>query len=158
MRELRAGVDILLQLAGGKADGNKPRLARVNPFAVHGLPVVVRRYEILDFHLLELAAAENEIARRYFVSESLAYLRDAEGQLHAGCVADVFEVGENALRGFGAQVGNGGFVAQRAHVCLEHQVEVARRRERADVARCGRWDEVVLERLGVHVVLENHRA
>ena len=158
VRKLFLRVDVLRESVGGKPDGYEPRLACVNPLAVERLPVVVGRDEVFYFHLLELPAAEDEVARRDFVSESLADLRDAEGHFYARGVADVFEVGKNALRGFGAEVGDCRFVAHCADVCLEHEVEVARRRERAGVARCGRGNEVVLKWLCVHVVFEDNFA
>ena len=126
VRELFLRVDVLGELVGGDSDGYEPLFAGVDPVAVHRLPIVVGRNEVFDFHLFELAAAEYEIARRDFIAERLADLRDAEGDFDAARVADIFEVGEYSLRGLGAQVGDGCFVAQRADVCLEHQVEIAR--------------------------------
>ena len=41
------------------------------------------RQKVLDFHLLELARAEGEVAGRDFVAKRLADLRDAKRQLFA---------------------------------------------------------------------------
>jgi hypothetical protein len=68
-------------------------------------------------------------------------LRDAEGQLHARGVDDVLEVGEDALRRLGPQVGDGRGVGHGADVRLEHHVEGARRRQAAGLAGGGRRDE-----------------
>ena len=45
------------------------------------LHAFVRVAEVFDFHLLELAGAEGEIARVDFVPEGLADLGDTEGDL-----------------------------------------------------------------------------
>ena len=120
---------------------------------MHCLPVVVRRYKIFYLHLLEFAAAEYEVARGNLVPERLAYLRYSEGNFYAGCVADIFKVGENALRGFGAEICYRGFVAQRANVGLKHQIEVARRSQGSGFACGGGGYQIVLVGLGVHIVL-----
>ena len=82
--------------------------------------------EELQFHLLELAAAEREIARIDLVAERLADLRDAERHLLARHAEDVVELRENDLRGFGAEIGDAGAVLDRADERLEHQIELAR--------------------------------
>ena len=79
--------------------------------------------EELDFHLLQLAHAENEVARRDLVAKRLANLGDAEGQAAAGGVHHVLEVSKYPLRGFGAQVAVGLLVGDRADGRLEHHVE-----------------------------------
>src|SRR6202453_1456220 len=55
--------------------------------------------EELHLHLLELAGAEDEIARSDLVPEALADLPDAERWLPAGSRHHVREVHEDALRG-----------------------------------------------------------
>ena len=92
------------------------------------LEPVLGAAEVLDLHLLELARTEGEVARVDLVAERLADLRDAERHLDAlaGLVADVFELDEDALRGLGAQVGGRAIIGRRAHLGLEHQVELAR--------------------------------
>ena len=104
-----------------------------SPIAPPLVPLVggVGSDEELDLHLLEFAAAEGEIARRDFVAEGLADLRDAERNAHARGIADIPEVGEDALRGFGAQIRERVLVADRTTVGLEHEVEHARLGERA---------------------------
>ena len=82
--------------------------------------------EELELHLLELARAEQEVARRDLVAEALADLRDAEGGRMRARVHDVDEVDEDALRGLRAQVDDRGRLLDRPHVGLEHQVEAAR--------------------------------
>ena len=70
--------------------------------------------------------------------------RGRRRHLHAARRDDVLEVGEDALRGLGAEVRDGRRVGERADVRLEHQVEVARRRERAGLAGGGRRDQTLL--------------
>ena len=88
--------------------------------------------EELDLHLLELARAEGEVSRRDLVAKALADLGDAEGDSHPRAVADVLEVDEDALGGFGAKEGGVVFAAQGADDRLEHQVELARLGQRAE--------------------------
>ena len=83
------------------------------------------RHEELDLHLLELAGAEDEVARRDLVAERLADLGDPERRLLARELQDVLEVDEDALRGLGAQVDRPSPSSRdRAHVGLEHEVEL----------------------------------
>src|ERR1019366_1292887 len=58
---------------------------------------VRRRYEELQFHHLELAGAEHEVARGDLVSEGPAELRDPKRWLAPGGRRDVQEVHEHAL-------------------------------------------------------------
>ena len=95
----------------------------------------LRADEVLHLHLLELAHPEDEVARRDLVAERLADLGDPERQLLARRLLDVLEVDVRALRGLRAQVDDRGVLLDRAHERLEHQVEPARRRERAAVVR-----------------------
>ncbi|GBD40363.1 hypothetical protein HRbin38_00218 [bacterium HR38] len=90
------------------------------------MPVLVlpRADEVLDLHLLELPHPEDEVPGSDLVAEGLADLGDAEGKLPARAVQDVLEVHEDALGGLRAQIGQGGLVLHRAHVGLEHHVEV----------------------------------
>ena len=104
--------------------------------------------EVLHLHLLELARAEDEVARGDLVAERLADLADAERRLLAGRAHDVGEVHEDALRGLGAQVVQAGLVLDRAEVGLEHHVEVARLGPRAlrAAVRAGDVGQAVLRR------------
>ncbi len=86
----------------------------------------VRLDEELHLHLLELAGAEDEVARRDLVAEALADLADAERRLLARRRDDVGEVDEDALRGLGPQIVQTLLGLDRAEVGLEHHVEVAR--------------------------------
>ena len=85
---------------------------------------VGRRHEELHLHLLELARAEEEVARRDLVAEALADLRDAERRLHAHRRDHVLEVDEDALRRLGTQIRARRVVGERSDVRLEHQVEL----------------------------------
>ena len=70
--------------------------------------------EELDLHLLELARAEREVARRDLVAEALAHLGDAERHADARAVEHVLEVDEDALGRLGPQEGGVFLAAQRA--------------------------------------------
>ena len=82
--------------------------------------------EELHLHLLELAGAEDEVARGDLVAEALADLADAERRLLARGGHDVGEVDEDALRGLGTQIVQSLLGLDRAQVGLQHHVEVAR--------------------------------
>ena len=82
--------------------------------------------EELDLHLLEFTRAEGEIPRRDFVAKTLADLRDAEGNFYPRAVQDVFEIDENPLGGFGTEECLAAFIANRAGMGFEHQIELAR--------------------------------
>ena len=187
VRQLVVLVDLALHQRRVEPDVEQPLLERRIHCSWKSLPdVVVRRDEVLDLHLLELARAEDEVARRDLVAERLADLRDPERHLRrrpraqkvfapncapncANCAPncarpalraelraadggtltrarrdDVLEVGEDALRRLGAEVRDRRRVGERADVRLEHQVEVARRRERAGLAGGGRRDQTLL--------------
>ena len=85
----------------------------------------VGRAEVLHFHQLELTRPEDLVAGGDLVAEGLADLGDAEGKLASRRALDMREVDEHALRRLGAEVDDGGVVLDRAHVGLEHQVELA---------------------------------
>ena len=103
----------------------EPLVAVVNPLLVDAL-VLAGADEVFHLHLLELARAEDEVAGRDLVAKRLADLRDAERNFAAHRRLHVQEVDEDALRGFGAQVGEGVGVVlhgRRADGRAEHQVE-----------------------------------
>ena len=102
----------------------EPLVAEAAP-VVEPLEIGVRLAEELQLHLLKLADAEDEVARRDLVAEALADLADAERDLAARRALDVLEVDENALCGLGAQIHLGGRVLGHALVGLEHEVEFA---------------------------------
>src|SRR5207247_901631 len=103
------------------------------------LEPVVRVDEELDLHLLELARAEDEVAGRDLVAKGLADLRDAERQLAPRGLQHVVEVDEDALRRLGPEVRKGGVLLHRSHERREHQVELARRRDRWPSTRWRSW-------------------
>lgn len=98
------------------------------------LLVLARLDEELHLHLLELAGAEDEVAGRDLVAEGLAHLRDAEGRLAARGGLHLGEVGEDALGGLGAQVGDGAAVLGGAEVGAEQAGELLGLGEHALVA------------------------
>src|SRR5205814_6853824 len=105
--------------------------------------------EELNLHLLELARAEDEVAGGDLVAERLADLRDAERQLAPRRLQHVVEVDEDALRRLRTQVRDRRVLLHGPHEGLEHEVELARRRELALAAlRAERAaDAAVLARL-----------
>ena len=107
------------------AQAGVPGHALLHPVLV---PLLVRAGldEEFHFHLLELAGAEDEVARRDLVAEGLADLADAERRLLAGGGEDIVEVHEDALGGFGAQVVQALFAGDRAEVGLEQAGEFLR--------------------------------
>src|SRR5258708_5355702 len=82
--------------------------------------------EELHFHLLELARAKREIARRNLVAETLSRLRDTEWDFHPCRIAHILEVDEHSLRRFGAKKGDVVGSPQSAQRRFEHEVEFAR--------------------------------
>src|SRR5690606_12276390 len=104
MRQLVGLVNILMQILTRKPNAYKPVDAVINPLTVQGFPVGVGMDEILDFHLLKLSAAENEVSRRNFISESLSDLGNPKGNLYATGINDVLVVVENPLRCFRTQI------------------------------------------------------
>ncbi len=115
---------------------HEPAQPLLTPVLVPARPVLGRD-EVLHLHHFELTRPEDEVARGDLVPERLADLGDAERRLLAGSGLDVEEVHEDALGGFGAQVGNGPLVLHRADVGLEHQVEATGLGERALGAAVG---------------------
>ena len=105
------------QPLAGQAQVGVPLVAPIAPVLV---PVGrrLRMAEELDFHLLELARAEGEVARRDLVAKALADLRDAERNADPRAVDHVLEVDEDALGRLGAQKGGPLFAAQRADMVL----------------------------------------
>ena len=98
------------------------RHARLAP-VLEPLLVGPRLDEELHLGLFELARAEDEVAGRDLVSERLADLGHAEGDLLARGGLHVEEVDVRPLRRLGTQVDGGGGLLNRAHEGLEHQVE-----------------------------------
>ena len=85
--------------------------------------VGARSYEVLQFHVLEFPNPKNEVARRDFIAKGLADLRDAEWHCAGSRVQHVFEVGEDVLRRFRAQIGEVPTSLNWSDVRFEHQIE-----------------------------------
>src|SRR5207247_4999566 len=96
--------------------------------AGNGFHDLVRPDEKLEFHLLEFARTEGEVARIDLVAKRLPNLANAERHLLTRGFEHVLELRENRLRGFGTKISNAVGILDRADVGLEHQVELARRR------------------------------
>src|SRR5471030_2863346 len=96
---------------------------RARHAAVDGFDDFIRLDEKFQFHLLELARAEGEIAGRDLVAERLADLRDAERDALARRFQNIFELRENRLRRFGAEIRDIVFRLDRPDVSLQHQVK-----------------------------------
>ena len=107
---------------------NVPREPRRFPLLVEARRVL-RPGEVLKLHLLELARAEDEVARSDLVAERLADLRDAERQAPAGGLLNVLEVHEDCLSGLRAKPGDRCRVLHGTDERLEHEVEATRIRE-----------------------------
>ena len=111
-------------MSSGMPEVEVPLEALVAPVLVPLLGLG-RRHEELHLHLLELAGAEHEVARRDLVAERLADLGDAERRLLAAGLQHVGEVDEHALRRLGPQVDVVAGALDRPGVGLEHEVELA---------------------------------
>ena len=101
--------------------------------------------EPFHLHLLEFARAENEIARRDFIAEAFADLCDAEGNLYARGVDDVFEFEKDALGRFGAEICL--HRIDSANLGCQHQIKLPRLRKRARLFRIRTDDILQLFRL-----------
>ena len=124
MRQLLRLVVAQAQVLVLDAQTFEPLVAVGAPVA-EPLQIRARHAEELQLHLLELADAEDEVARRDLVAEALADLADAERQLAAGRAGDVREVDEDALRGLRAQIDLVARILGHALMGLEHHVELA---------------------------------
>ena len=111
--------------------------------------------EELHLHLLKLAGAEDEVARRDLIAKALAGLADAERRLLARSVHDVEVIDEDALRGLGTQVVHRTRVVDGANGRAEHAIEVAWLGEVTLVAAVGAGDvgKAVGGRLAVLVLV-----
>ncbi len=110
--------------SGLQAEVEQPLVAEIAPVG-EPFQIGARFAEKLQFHLLEFAGAEGEVARGDLVAEGFADLADAERNLAPGCPLDILEIDENALGGFRTQVNLGLAVLGDALEGLEHQVELA---------------------------------
>ena len=82
-------------------------------------------HEELHLHLLELTHTEDELSCDNLVAEGFTYLCDTERNLHASGLLYVEEVDEDTLCRLGSEVDGHGAVGGAAHLCLEHEVELA---------------------------------
>ncbi|MBG9885300.1 hypothetical protein ABE10_01595, partial [Bacillus toyonensis] len=101
---------------------DEPVPARLDP-VLEPLLRLGGRGEELDLHLLELAGAEDEIARGDLVAEGLADLADAERRLLAARREHVGEVHEDALGGLRSHVVQAGLVVDHAEIRLDQAGE-----------------------------------
>ena len=106
-----------------QADTQQPVVAEGTP-VVEPLQIGAGLAEELQLHLLELADAEDEVARGDLVAEGFTDLAHAEGQLAAGGALGIDEVGEDALRRLRPQVHGVLGILGDALERLEHQVEL----------------------------------
>ena len=83
-----------------------------------------RLTEELQLHLLKFANTEDEVARSDLVTEALAHLADAEGQLFPGSTGDVGEVHEDALCGLRTEIDGILRIFGNSLECFEHQIEL----------------------------------
>ena len=158
--EVRGGLGVEAQLLGVvvtqaevlilQSDAQQPVVAEGAP-VVEPLQVGAGLAEELQLHLLELADAEDEVARGDLVAEGLADLADAEGQLAAGGALGVHKVGEDALGRLGTEIDGVLGVLGDALERLEHQVELADIGE-VVLAAAGAGDVVLLHKV-LHLLL-----
>ncbi len=134
--QLLLRVLVVPQVVLGDPEVDVPAVPLVDPVLVP-LLVLARLDEELHLHLLELAGAEDEVARRDLVAEALADLGDAERRLLPAAGHHVREVQEDALRGLRAQVVQPGLVLDHAQERLEQAGELARLGPRAAGAAVG---------------------
>src|SRR6266513_2322823 len=130
MGELFLGMLVKAQLLGPDAQAPQP-LHALRPPEPEPLEVRAGLHEEWHLRLLELARAEDEVPRRDLIAERLPDLRDTERHLLSRRLQHVQVVDVDALGRLGAQVDDRRRVLHRAHERLEHEVEHARRRERA---------------------------
>mmetsp|Transcript_19604 Transcript_19604/g.28288 ORF Transcript_19604/g.28288 Transcript_19604/m.28288 type:complete len:298 (-) Transcript_19604:401-1294(-) len=140
--QLVVGVYLSAQQLLTDADRFQPIGGPLDPLFEGLLPLVISRWdEVLNLHLLKLPGPEDEVAGGDLVAEGLADLGDSKGQLDAGSVDDVLEVGEDALGGLGAEVRHSRCVREGAHLGLEHEVELPGGSEGARGAGGGGGDQ-----------------
>ncbi|MCG3161537.1 MAG: hypothetical protein JMDDDDMK_02721 [Acidobacteria bacterium] len=152
MSQLFLALFALDQFLRVEAEFDVPIESLINPLLMQlgvgllaGLQILRRFAEVFDLHLLELARAKSEIARRDFVAERFADLRDTERQLAPHRLLHVSEIGEDALRCFGAQVSQILVAFDGTDRRLEHQVEIARF---GQVGRSAAWTFAVFQVVG----------
>ena len=130
VRQLLLRVLVEPQPVFGEAEAAVPVHPLLLP-VLEPLHVGARLDEELHLHLLELARAENEVARRDLVAERLSDLRDAERHFLPRRLLHVQEVDVDPLRRLGAQVHDRRRFLDGTHERLEHEIELARLAERS---------------------------
>src|SRR5215212_4356759 len=128
VRPLVVGLLALAEVLLIHTEVQVPVEALVDPVLV---PLLIRAGldEELHLHLLELARAEDEVARCDLVPKRLPDLGDPERHLHAARLQHVFEVDEDPLRRLGPQVSYVLGALDGPCVGLEHQIEGSDRGE-----------------------------
>src|SRR3712207_2826390 len=142
VRQLLLRVLVVPQVLRRDAQVGVPAGALVDPVLVP-LLVGARLDEELHLHLLELAGAEDKVARRDLVAEGFALLRDPERHLHPARLEHVLEVHEDPLRCLWPEVCDVFRALDWPHVGLEHQIEGPNGRE-VPAAVYGIFDALVL--------------
>src|SRR5690242_13749950 len=118
-----------MQILTTDAETLEPLEIQLNPF-INELEVFgVGLDEILHLHLLKLARAQNEIARRDLVPERFTDLRNSKRQLAPHRSLHAEKVDKDSLRSFRAQIRERGWIVLfrvRAEKRAKHHVEIAR--------------------------------
>ena len=125
VRELFLRVLEVAEVFWVNAQVHVPIPAGLEPVLV---PLFVRSWfdEEFHLHLLELTGAEDEVARRNFVTERFADLTDAKRWLLTRTALHVGEVDEDSLSGFRTQVVHARFVFDRTKLSAQQPVEFTR--------------------------------
>ena len=84
---------------------------------------MLRIHEIFNLHLLKFSATEDEVARCNFITKRLTLLSDTKWQIRIETIDNVFEIGEDALSGFGAEIRDTVLTLSRANVRFEHHIK-----------------------------------
>ncbi len=81
-------------------------------------------HEELHLHLFELTHAEDELTGHNLVAERLADLGDTKGDAHTAGLLHVEVVDKDTLSCFRTEINSHRSVSGRAHLGLEHEVEL----------------------------------
>mmetsp|Transcript_2708 Transcript_2708/g.3645 ORF Transcript_2708/g.3645 Transcript_2708/m.3645 type:complete len:200 (-) Transcript_2708:732-1331(-) len=102
-------------------------LAIIQPLFVEiGPHVITRRDKVFYFHLFKFTRSENEVAWSDLVTKSFANLRDTKWNFLATGSENVLKVEKDTLRRFRPEVSHARFIGNSTHLCLEHEIEIAR--------------------------------
>src|SRR5262245_36455772 len=122
MRKLLGLIGVLSEVLRLESVLVIPRNAIGNPPLVP-LFVGARHYEILNFHLFELAHPEDEVLRSNLVAICLSDLRNTERKFSIRRIEDVLEIDEDTLGGLWTQIRDIVLVLDGPDRRLEHQIE-----------------------------------